>query len=242
MQISKLLVALCCSALGGALSASHMHDAQREVEQALHLTPDPDNGRKVYLTCAVCHMPEGWGTADGEYPQIAGQLYGAIVKQMADIRARNRDTPTMLPFTMLENLSLQEIADVSAYVNGLPMNPRNTVGPGTDLARGAAMYREYCVECHGEQGEGVVEDHMPLIQGQHFPYLVRQFEWIRTGKRRNGDPEMVKQVEGFTGRDVESIMDYVSRLPPPAERLAEPDWQNPDFPKFVRTAPPKTAP
>jgi len=33
---------------------------------------------------------------------------------------------------------------------------------------------------------------MPLIQGQHYNYQVRQFEWIRTGKRRNADEEMME--------------------------------------------------
>ncbi len=46
--------------------------AVKKVEEAIKLVPDVDNGRKVYLVCAVCHMPEGWGTQDGYYPQVAG--------------------------------------------------------------------------------------------------------------------------------------------------------------------------
>jgi cytochrome c553 len=235
MRTLKLFGHSLFAFLCGTAAASDPSAAAQEVEKALQLKPDLENGRVVYLTCAVCHAPEGWGTPDGDYPQVAGQLYGVIIKQMADIRARNRDTPTMLPFTMLENLSLQEIADVAAYVSQLPMNPENTVGPGTDLARGERLYREHCVECHGARGEGIAEDHMPRIQGQHYPYLVRQFDWIRSGKRRNADAEMVKQIEGFSDRDVSAIMDYTSRLSPPKERLGAPGWQNPDFPQFVRT-------
>jgi cytochrome c553 len=47
--------------------------AQAEYEEVLALTPNPANGHKAYITCAVCHRPEGWGTLDGTYPQIAGQ-------------------------------------------------------------------------------------------------------------------------------------------------------------------------
>jgi cytochrome c553 len=208
--------------------------AAAELERALHLTPDPERGRDVYLMCAVCHQPEGWGTPDGDYPQVAGQLYPVIIKQMADIRARNRDTPTMLPFTMADNLDVQQIADVAAYLSQLPMNPRNSVGPGTDLEKGERLYREHCVECHGEQGEGIAEEHMPLIQGQHYPYLVRQFEWIAQGKRRNADPKMVSQIRGFSAEGISAIMDYTSRLSPRPEKLAKPGWKNPDYAEFVR--------
>ena len=246
MRLSKLSTAVfsilltCATAGAGATVAAEPESkpaadaAAREVEEALKLTPNPERGRKAYLMCAVCHQPEGWGSADGDYPQVAGQLYPVIIKQMADIRARNRDTPTMFPFTMLEFLNLQQIADVSAYLSQLPMNPNNGVGPGTDLEKGERLYDEYCVECHGKHGEGIAKEHMPLIQGQHYPYLVRQFQWIANGKRRNADPEMVKQIEGFSDEDISAIMDYTSRLSPSPDRLAAPGWRNPDFAEFVR--------
>ncbi len=208
--------------------------AARELEKALRLNADPERGREVYRLCAVCHMPEGWGLSDGAYPQIAGQHYSVIIKQLADIRARNRDTPTMLPFTMLEHLTLQEMADVAAYISALPMTPDNGIGPGIELERGEALYWEYCAECHGEQGEGIAGQHMPRIQGQHYRYLVRQFEWIRDGKRRNGDQDMIDQARKFSQGDIEAVMDYVSRLRPPADIRAPRGWRNRDFKEFHR--------
>lgn len=218
----------------GSQSESEADVAARDAAMALELTPDRERGREIYLMCAVCHQPEGWGTADGVYPKVAGQLYPVIIKQMADIRARNRDTPTMLPFTTLSVLNLQQLADVAAYVSQLPMSPHNGVGPGTDLEKGERLYHEYCVECHGARGEGIADEHMPLIQGQHYLYLVRQFEWIAQGKRRNADPEMVEQIKGFSAEDISAIMDHTSRLAPPPEKLAKPGWKNPDFAEFVR--------
>lgn len=224
-------------AVGPLCADEGAEQSAREVEKAIHLTADPQRGREVYGLCAVCHMPEGWGQVDGGYPQIAGQLSTVIIKQLADIRARNRDTPTMLPFAMLEHLGLQEIADVAAYISSILMTPDNGTGPGTDLVHGEKSYAEYCVDCHGEQGEGIAEEFMPRIQGQHYEYLVRQFRWIRDGKRRNGDAEMIEQIKGFSERDISAIMDYVSRLRPPPADLAASDWTNPDFPGFVRPQP-----
>ena len=97
-------------------------------------------GAKVYITCAVCHSPEGWGSPDGDYPQIAGQLYTVIIKQLADIRARNRDNPLMYPFSVPRILGgAQEMADVAAYVSRLPMTADNGKGPGTDLELGKRL-------------------------------------------------------------------------------------------------------
>lgn len=245
MKIRSLLI-LIFIFVGGWFSGQAVSDdperAAAELEGAIYLEPELENGRKVYLLCAVCHQPEGWGTRDGSYPQIAGQLSSVIIKQLADIRARNRDNPTMFPFTLLDHLTLQQIADVSAYVARFPMTPNNGVGPGDDLVHGEQLYVEYCAECHGNRGQGVAKDHMPLIQGQHFQYLIRQFEWIRDGKRRNADPEMVEQIKSFTSRDINAVMDYVSRLRPPSERLAEPDYRNPDFPHFWRPQIPPSTP
>ena len=225
------------ASLAGPVMATPADDAMQEYERALSLTPNPENGKKIYRTCAVCHTPEGWGLESGAYPQVAGQLHTVIIKQLADIRARNRDNPTMFPFTSPQLLGgAQEIADVAAYISQLPMSPHNGVGLGNDLALGEQLYKDNCTECHGENGEGIGEDHIPAIYGQHYRYLLRQFEWIKMERRRNADKKMVKQIHGFSHRDIRAVLDYVSRIRPPAEKVAQPGWTNPDFPKFARPA------
>ena len=39
----------------------------------------------------------------------------------------------------------------------------------------------------------------------------------------------MRKIKRMKQEDLELIADYVSRLIPPAELLAEPDWKNPDF-------------
>ncbi len=218
-------------------------DAVAEYTMALGMTPDLEKGKQLYLTCAVCHRPEGWGTIDGVYPQIAGQLNTVIIKQLADIRARNRDNPIMYPFAVPRILGgPQEIADVAYYISQLPMMPHNGKGSGMELELGERLYKENCEDCHGKHGEGNKEEHIPAIRGQHYRYLVRQFEWIKTGKRRNADPEMQKQIRGFSVRDIHAVMDYVSRQRPESRQMAKsPTWQNPDFPNYVRPYMPDSA-
>ncbi|MET0028928.1 MAG: c-type cytochrome [Candidatus Thiodiazotropha sp.] len=237
MNKSILAFSLLGLLISGIVLATPAEDAMREYEEAMKLTPNLENGKKVYRICAVCHTPEGWGLESGAYPQLAGQLRTVLIKQLADIRARNRDNPTMLPFTSPQLLGgIQEIADVTAYIASLPMTPHNGVGPGIDLEWGEQLYKDNCTECHGDHGEGNMQDHIPVIYGQHYRYLLRQFEWIKSERRRNADRKMVKQIHGFTHRDIRAVLDYVSRIKPPEQKLAEPGWHNPDFPDFARPA------
>ncbi|AKH20828.1 c-type cytochrome [Sedimenticola thiotaurini] len=206
-----------------------------ETDAAMHLEPDLENGLDVYEVCSACHMPEGWGFTDGTFPQLAGQHRPVLIKQLADIRALNRDNPTMYPFALPESIGdEQALADVTAYIEKLPMNPENGKGEwaeGTpEFEQGKKLYEDNCVQCHGDHGQGDREKFYPRIEGQHYAYMLRQFEWIRDGKRRNANPDMVEQIKNFTDKDMAMVVNYVSRIPVDPKDLApSADWTNPDF-------------
>ncbi len=238
---SKAIAALAVAVVSlGMLAGAGPDDAKKgvnvwnaeggEKDEALTLKPNVEKGKEVYEVCLACHLPEGSGSKDGTFPQIAGQHRKVIIKQLADIRALNRDNPTMYPFALPKEIGgVQALADVSEYIARLPMTPDNGVGPGTSLALGEKLFKENCVRCHGANGEGNEEKWFPLIQGQHYEYLIRQFREIKSGKRRNSNPDMVQQVKDFSDEEVEAVMDFTSRLRPPKDRLAAPGWKNPDF-------------
>lgn len=202
-----------------------------ERDEALKLAPNVENGKDVYEVCTACHMPEGWGLTDGTFPQLAGQHRTVIIKQLEDIREGNRDNPTMYPFAKPSEIGgAQAVADVAEYIAvKLKMNPKPGVGEGNDLEHGKKLYADNCVRCHGETGEGNAEKYYPRIQAQHYNYLLRQYQWIKEGKRRNANPDMVEQIKNFTDRDTKAVLDYVSRLPAPPDLIGEVGWKNPDF-------------
>ncbi len=206
-----------------------------ERDLAMDLEPDRENGLEVYEVCAGCHLTEGWGKPDGTFPQLAGQHKEVLIKQLSDIRSKNRDNPTMYPFALPEAIGdTQALADVVDYIAKLPMNPDHGKGEweeGTpEFDQGKQLYVDNCVKCHGETGEGKAEEFYPLIQGQHYNYMLRQFEWIRDGKRRNANPDMIEQINAFSDKDMQMVVNYVTRIPVPKEKQApSKDWLNPDY-------------
>jgi cytochrome c553 len=248
--VAALALAVCGSSLAGeggqVTDVKDWNVAGGEKSEAMLLTPDRERGIAVYEVCSACHLLEGWGLTNGTFPQLAGQHRAVLIKQLADIRAKNRDNPTMYPFALDDQISsaagyghgeinpAQLIADVTDYISKLPMNPAPGQGlwaEGTpEFEQGKKLYADNCTQCHGDDGEGDGEKFYPRIQGQHYNYMLRQFEWIRDGKRRNANPDMVKQIKGFSDKDMQMVINYVSRVPVPKEDLApSADWLNPDF-------------
>jgi cytochrome c553 len=204
--------------------------AKREYEKALALTPNVANGLSIYRECAACHKPEGWGSTTGSVPQIAGQHRNVVIKQLADFRAGNRNSALMIPYASAESIGgAQAVADVAAYISTLEISVANGQGPGSDLELGKSLYQEHCAGCHGGSGEGNNDGLAPRIQAQHYKYLLRQFQGIRDGKRRNVSAEMAALIQQFDDREIKAVLDYSSRLLPAPELRAPAGWKNPDF-------------
>lgn len=184
-----------------------------EAAKAMKLKPNVENGKKIYELCATCHADNGWGKEDGSFPVIAGQHRSVIIKQLADIRARNRENPTMYPFSGDDVIGgPQGLEDVAEYISKLAVSPKVGIGDGSELEKGKKLFIERCASCHGEQGQGNAKIFFPRIQGQHYAYTLRQLKWIRDGLRKNANPAMLALVKDLDDKTLDSIADYVSRL------------------------------
>lgn len=182
---------------------------------ALKRKGDVANGEEAFRLCKGCHKNGAAGSTSGLYPRLAGQHATVLIEQMADIRSGKRQNPTMQPFIGNHVLTTQDMSDIAAYLQTLPIPPNLGKGAGKMLARGKELYARDCATCHGDKGQGDAEKFYPLVAGQHFKYLLREETFIRSESRGNANPDMVKVIKLYNDDDLDAVADYISRLPPP---------------------------
>jgi cytochrome c553 len=189
------------------------NELQGEKLIALRAKGDPARGEITFEVCQGCHRSHALGRPDGSYPRLAGQHDTVLIKQMTDVRAGRRKNDKMLPFIDKHGISPQDIADIAAFLTRLPVPPNNGKGPGTDLAAAEKTYQARCAVCHGKAGQGDEAKFYPRVSGQHFKYMLREMKDIRDGARGNANSDMVQVVRTMSDAQLESVADYMSRLP-----------------------------
>ncbi len=195
-------------------STSTWNQLSGEKLEALQLKGSPISGAEAFKICQGCHKNGAIGTPSGAYPRLAGQYSTVLIEQITDIRSGVRKNPKMEPYSDEHVLSTQEIADIAAYLESVPIQPNTIgIGLGNELAKGQTLYLKDCAVCHGNQGVGNAKKFIPLIAGQYYKYILRELVYIQTKKRGNANPDMVKVLKPYSKEDLEAVADYVSRMP-----------------------------
>jgi cytochrome c553 len=205
-----LLAAFGCSL---ALAEPPWNADYPEKSAALSLMGDVARGEAAFVICQGCHRVGALGRADGSYPRLAGQHATVLIKQLTDVRSGRRSNPKMLPFADHSALSVQDIADIAAFLQQLPVPADQGQGSGNDLALAGKRYEKDCASCHGAQGEGKADQFYPRLSGQHYRYLLRENRLIRDGTRRNANPDMMNVIRAYSDEELAAVADYISRLP-----------------------------
>jgi cytochrome c553 len=187
---------------------------------ALKLKGNIALGEMSYKLCAACHLSSGSGLPNIGLPQLAGQHSTVIIKQMSDLRAGLRYSPTMEPFAVTRK-GPQELADVAAYIESLCTPHDHGKYNGSDanqvIALGEAIYVEKCKVCHGSHGKGDKAKSYPVVAGQHYQYLLRQLIEIRDGTRQNSNPDMLIALKKFSDDDRVAVSAYMASLVMPGK-------------------------
>ncbi|MFY8106641.1 MAG: cytochrome-c oxidase, cbb3-type subunit III [Elstera sp.] len=151
-------------------------------------------GRAVFAdNCAPCHGPGGSGRPGG-FPVLADDdwLWGGTREAIQltlqhGIRNGSPDArDSAMPRYGADGLlTPAQIADVADYVLALATPPGTALSP--EAKRGAAIYGEQCVACHGVKGEGLQEFGAPRLSDAIWLYggdraaLIRQISAPRQG-------------------------------------------------------------
>ncbi len=209
---------LTASALSGqAQTPTPADDPMALLTSVLEIKADAERGEAEFgeQACSRCHRKDASGRSAGLTPRLSGQHASVIIKQVLDIRSGLRHNPPMQPMVTDEKLSLQTLADIAAHLQALPVSGKIVMGPGTGIARGKELFSKDCASCHGPQGEGNSITFAPMVAAQHFPYLLRELEFVRDGQRGNSNVAMASLIKTYTQDDLQAVADYLAQLPAP---------------------------
>ncbi len=177
---------------------------------------DPEAGQAKATPCAACHGADG-NSVNPEWPSIAGQHAGYIVKQLEAYK--NGDRVNALMTAMAMPLDDQDRADLAAYYSSQSLTPK-TADPelaeaGEKLYRGGnpATGVAACTACHGPTGRGVPGAMMPRIAGQHAAYSAMQLKLYAAGERSTDKDQMMRNVaSAMSEAEIAAVSAYIQGL------------------------------
>ena len=173
---------------------------------------DAAMGKNKAAACAGCHGADG-NSIVPNFPSLAGQNEGYLIKQMSDFKKGDRKDASMSP--QVAHLSDQDMADIAAYFAEQPVAVR---GADPDLAAsGERIYRAgipergiaACIACHGPSGKGNPMAGYPRLGHQHAADL------RRTAKVQRVDRGDLKLLGGQPLGRGETQLEKVARLQVP---------------------------
>ncbi|MTI14951.1 c-type cytochrome [Sansalvadorimonas verongulae] len=178
---------------------------------------DAAAGKDKTAVCAACHGATGVSIAPN-FPSLAGQGAGYLIKQMEDIKSGERKVVEMTG--MVENLSDQDIADIAAFYASqdapLGIAKESSVKIGQRLYYGGDVEKGIpgCTACHSPTGQGNSLARFPALAGQQPDYIAKQLRDFREGDRVNdGDTRIMRDIaEKLSNKQIDALSSYISGL------------------------------
>ncbi len=179
---------------------------------------DPAAGREKAAACAGCHGPDG-NSMVPQFPKLAGQHAGYIVKQLKDFKEGRRKDPTMAP--MAAPLSEADMADLAAFYREQAVKPGKADPAKVELgervwrAGNEATGVPACTACHGPSGRGNPAAGFPALAGQHAAYTLKQLKAFASGARANDAGAMMRTLaRKMSQAEMEAVASFIEGLQP----------------------------
>ena len=186
-------------------------------------------GQAKSATCMGCHGLAGNSTMPN-FPKLAGQGEGYILKQLQEFKSGARDNAIMGGVASL--LSEQDMMDIAAYysIQTISENSAKADEKTIELARKIYLGGKKdtkttaCIACHGPQGQGIPAAGFPALSSQHAAYVSKQLKLFRqdsinaqTGVNnpsRTNDYEgmMINFTKSLTNAEIDAVSEYIAGL------------------------------
>ncbi|AOU99096.1 hypothetical protein BI364_15130 [Acidihalobacter yilgarnensis] len=177
---------------------------------------NPAIGQRLSTTCAACHGASGSGL-NPQYPNLAGQNFKYLVKQLTDFKDGRRKNAIMNGMTA--KLSAEDIDHLAAFFAS--QTPRSATGDQRLVKMGEAVYRggdfgravPACMACHAPNGVGNAPAGYPRLGGQHAEYVVSQLEAFARGTRDNDPNQMMRDIASrMSEQQMRAVAQYIQGL------------------------------
>jgi len=191
--------------------------------------------------CSTCHGTQGQGTADLNFPRIAGKPAGYLTHQLLNFRDGRRSYPPMnyllayLHDDYLEELAeyfaAQPIEAVQPVQTGRAIDPAVKVGTeGAVLARHGDPTRGIpaCTQCHGSRLNGL-EPAIPGLIGLSSRYIAAQLVSWRVGTRHANAPDCMAVIAArLTDTQIRQVSGWLAaQAPEPMAAAPAGSWKTP---------------
>ena len=155
--------------------------------------PSPDTAglkysEDLYDGCVQCHGENGEGNQELAAPAIGGLDRWYVKAQLRKFKKSQRgwhidDMPGKRMQPMAMAMDTDEKVDlIAAYVASLPRtNPASTLEGGNPAT--GKIYFATCVQCHGADARGNIDEFGPPLAGASDWYLLTQLQNFKTGAR-----------------------------------------------------------
>lgn len=184
-------------------------------------------GSTVKKTCSSCHGIHGEAAAPA-FPNLAGQSYNYLLKELEDFRSGARKASPMSAMikTVPKSSHDENLRNLAAYFATQKAQAGDTgahpVAKGT-LEQGRRIFQEgirgeqvpACAACHLQNGTGMAPMAVPALAGQNAKYLIVQLDGFASGKRGNSPHHVMQLIAGrLKEKQIHSVAAYLQVLRP----------------------------
>lgn len=184
----------------------------------VYATGSAKAGRSKSQVCAGCHGLDG-NAVIPNYPKLAGQHAGYIVKQLHAFKTDKRKNTIMKGQAAV--LKTQDMEDIAAYYASQSVKV-GTASNNTLREMGERIYRggietrgvAACMGCHGPTGAGNPPANFPSLGGQNADYVSQSMRDFHSGKRgADGAGKIMRSIaKRMSDDEMKAVAHYISGL------------------------------